>query len=182
MNRIEKLVEKYTDHITTPWPKRGAGIQRVLFVVYNKNDELRLRAYIPEFEIRTKQAGYHWLPCDLTNSFPEWLSQHRYREKYFAKPELLDGYDHGVIEEFTEDLTEMMAGVLEKADERTVVALSGVGSLFGVSSVSTVVEKVASKVFGRLVVFFPGEVENNNYRLLDARDGWNYLAVNITAS
>jgi hypothetical protein len=33
---------------------------------------------------------------------------------------------------------------------------------------------------GRVVVFFPGEYENSNYRLLDARDGWNYLAVPIT--
>jgi hypothetical protein len=33
---------------------------------------------------------------------------------------------------------------------------------------------------GRLVVFFPGQFERNNYRLLDARDGWNYLAVPIT--
>jgi hypothetical protein len=27
---------------------------------------------------------------------------------------------------------------------------------------------------GRLVVFFPGHLERSNYRLLDARDGWNY--------
>ena len=35
---------------------------------------------------------------------------------------------------------------------------------------------------GRLLVFFPGVYEQNNYRLLDARDGWNYLAFPITAS
>ena len=35
-------------------------------------------------------------------------------------------------------------------------------------------------VRGRMVVFFPGEYVDNNYRLLDARDGWNYLAVPIT--
>jgi hypothetical protein len=182
MNRIEKLVEKYTEHISTPWPKRGAGIQRVLFVVYNPHEELRLRVYLPEFELRTKQAGYHWRLEDLTNSFPEWLSAHRYKEKYFARPQLMDGYQHGVIEEFTEDLTEQIADTLDQADDKTVFALSGVGTLFGVSSVSTVVEKLAPKVYGRLVVFFPGQVENNNYRLLDARDGWNYLAVNITAA
>ena len=34
---------------------------------------------------------------------------------------------------------------------------------------------------GRLVVFFPGSYEDNNYRLLDAYDGWGYLAVPITA-
>ena len=33
---------------------------------------------------------------------------------------------------------------------------------------------------GRLALFFPGDVDNNNYRLLDARDGWNYLAIPIT--
>ena len=33
---------------------------------------------------------------------------------------------------------------------------------------------------GRLVVFFPGQYEQNNYRLLDARDGWNYMAVPIS--
>ena len=38
----------------------------------------------------------------------------------------------------------------------------------------------AGTYFGRLVVFFPGQFEQNNYRLLDARDGWNYLAVPIT--
>jgi hypothetical protein len=35
-------------------------------------------------------------------------------------------------------------------------------------------------VRGRLVGFFPGQYEQNNYRLLDARDGWNYLAVPIS--
>jgi len=29
-------------------------------------------------------------------------------------------------------------------------------------------------------VFFPGQLEQNNYRLLDARDGWNYMAVPIS--
>jgi len=35
-------------------------------------------------------------------------------------------------------------------------------------------------VHGRLVVFFPGSFEDNNYRLLDGYDGWNYLATPIT--
>ena len=181
MNRIDKLVERYAEHISTPWSTKGAGIQRVLFVVYNKKDELRLRAYIPEFEIRTNRAGYNWLFYDLTNAFPAWMAAQKYREKYFAKPELLTGYDSGVIDDFTEYITEKTNNLLEQADHNTVAALSGVGSLFGLSSVSVLVENVASNVYGRLVVFFPGEVENNNYRLLDARDGWNYLAVNITA-
>jgi len=31
------------------------------------------------------------------------------------------------------------------------------------------------------LVFFPGERDGSNYRLLDARDGWNYLATPIAA-
>jgi hypothetical protein len=30
-------------------------------------------------------------------------------------------------------------------------------------------------------VFFPGSREGNVYKLLDAREGWNYLATPITA-
>ena len=62
-----------------------------------------------------------------------------------------------------------------------MVAVSGVGSLFGLSKVKDVVDAFAPRVSGRLLVFFPGSFENNNYRLLDGYDGWNYLAVPITA-
>jgi len=71
-------------------------------------------------------------------------------------------------------LTEKSAG------SNTVVALKGVGSLFGFLKVKDVVDKLAPLVSGRLLVFFPGTYENNNYRLLDGYDGWNYLAVPIT--
>jgi hypothetical protein len=50
--------------------------------------------------------------------------------------------------------------------------------------VSTIVEGIKDTVAGRLLVFFPGEhhPENHTYRLLDARDGWNYLAVPLLAT
>jgi len=35
-------------------------------------------------------------------------------------------------------------------------------------------KEVIHDIRGRLLLFFPGEFENNNYRLLDAQDGWNY--------
>jgi len=63
----------------------------------------------------------------------------------------------------------------------TVVALKGVGSLFGFLKVKDLVDHLAPMVKGRLLIFFPGSFENNNYRLLDGYDGWNYLAVPITA-
>jgi hypothetical protein len=47
--------------------------------------------------------------------------------------------------------------------------------------VSALIERVQDLVQGRMLVFFPGEVDGNSYRLLGARDGWNYLATPITA-
>jgi len=80
-------------------------------------------------------------------------------------------------------VTDDFAACLEKnrTDQNSVVALKGVGSLFGFLKVKEVVDKLAPMVKGRLLVFFPGSYDNNNYRLLDGYDGWNYLAVPITA-
>jgi hypothetical protein len=66
-------------------------------------------------------------------------------------------------------------------DENAVIALKGVGSLFGLLKVKDVVDRLAPLVRGKLLIFFPGSYENNNYRLLDGYDGWNYLAIPITA-
>ena len=54
------------------------------------------------------------------------------------------------------------------------------GALFGFARLSHILKMVESDIKGRLVVFFPGHLERSNYRLLDARDGWNYMAVPIT--
>jgi hypothetical protein len=66
-------------------------------------------------------------------------------------------------------------------DEDTIVGITGAGSLFGLGPVrlSKVVEEVESLIRGRLLVFFPGERDGHNYRLLEARDGWSYLALAI---
>ena len=42
-------------------------------------------------------------------------------------------------------------------------------------------EKMLAQLRGELSSFVcEGQYEQNNYRLLDARDGWNYLAVPIS--
>jgi hypothetical protein len=71
---------------------------------------------------------------------------------------------------------------LASSDSNTVVAISGVASLFGFMKVSRLMQMMEDNIPGRLLVFFPGSYENNVYRLLDARDGWNYHAVPITAA
>lgn len=183
-SKLTKLANAYRNHLSVPWQAGLAAIQRVIFAVYDKDDELRLRANLTEFELATQQAGKHWLLLDLTNSFPLWMAKQEYREAYFESPEDLAGYQAGELTEFVADLTESLkAKITSEAGSETVVALLGVGALFGLARVSSVVEGIKDSVEGRLLVFFPGEhhPENHTYRLLDARDGWNYLAVPLLA-
>lgn len=178
-NKLKRLADNFSSHIQVPWRNDAAALQRVIFCVYDEADELRLRARIDEFELATKEARREWHLFDLTNTFAEWLSTQRYAESYFKKPEfiatVLPKYQKHIVTSFEKFLAD------NQADENAVVALQGVGSLFGLTKVKGVVDQLAPKVRGRLVVFFPGSYENNNYRLLDAYDGWGYLAVPITA-
>lgn len=179
MSRIKRLIHAYTKYISVPWRDDAAAAQRVIFCVYNENEELRLRAKIDEFEIATRQSGHDWAVFDLTHTFALWLASQRYAQSYFQKPHLLSTllpkYLAFITEEFETFLQEKGAG------EESVVAVKGVASLFGFLKVKEVVDKLAPMVKGRLLIFFPGSHENNNYRLLDGYDGWNYLAVPITA-
>lgn len=179
MSRIKRLNRNYKRFIEIPWRDDAAAAQRVIFCVYNQSDELRLRAKIDEFEISTRDAGHGWWLFDLTDTFAEWLDGQRYKESYFQKPHLLSP----LLPKYLVYIKSQFAAFLEAgaADADSVVALKGVGSLFGLLKVKAVVEQLAPMVPGRLLVFFPGSFEDNNYRLLDGYDGWNYLAVPITA-
>jgi hypothetical protein len=55
-------------------------------------------------------------------------------------------------------------------------------SLFDFMRVSSLIDRVEDSVRGRLLVFFPGEYQRNIYRFMDARDGFNYMAVPITST
>jgi len=66
-------------------------------------------------------------------------------------------------------------------DENTLVVIKDVSSLFGFVRLSTVLDGVTNSFKGRLLVLFPGEFDKNQFRLLDARDGWSYLARPILA-
>lgn len=179
MSRVKQLVQSYSSHIAVPWRSDAAAAQRVIFCVYNENEELRLRAKVDEFELVTRQAGHTWALFDLTDSFANWLAPQRYAKSYYEKPHLLSPLLPRFLTHITEEFTNFLEA--KQVGEDSVVALKGVGSLFGFLKVKEVVDKLAPLVKGRLLVFFPGSYENNNYRLLDGYDGWNYLAVPITA-
>ena len=178
MSRMRRLANAYARYIEIPWQQNAAAAQRVLFGIYSEEDELRLRAHIGEFEVLTRQAGHGWLFYDLTDSFAVWLAtQRRYATKYFDDPALLVT----LMPRYRLYIRDDFARALQGADANTVVAVQGAGALYGFLKVREVVDDMAPLVAGRLLVFFPGTYENNNYRLLDAYDGWNYLAVPITA-
>ena len=179
MARIEELVSSYKAHVSAPWQRNLAGPQKMIFVVYPKVDERRLRARLGLFEIATKDVGHNWLIFDFTTTFAHWMGATDYRDAYFEEPadlaiKLETDFLHYAAAQLRSVLTDT------KADEDSVVAAYGVASLYGFTKVSLVLKEVEQHIRGRLVLFFPGEFENNNYRLLDARDGWNYLAVPIT--
>ena len=60
MSRIDDLAEQYDRHISAPWQRNLAGVQRIIFVVYPKEDERRMLVKLKEFEHRTKNAGHGW--------------------------------------------------------------------------------------------------------------------------
>lgn len=174
MSQIEKLAKVYERHVGVPWQRTMAGAQRVMLAVYPKEKERLLRARVGEFEEATRRTGHEWTLVDATPWFAEWMGAHEYREAYFEEPELLG------MGEFREVVESRLQKALETAGDDTVVALLGIASLYGFLSVSELIRAVESSIRGRLLVFFPGTKNDNNYRLLDARDGWNYLAQPIT--
>lgn len=179
MSEVQNLLDAYVSFVRPPWPVRLAAQQRVWCAVYDPTDERRLRLRLGDFEHATRQAGHGWLHLDLTPTFADWLGKQKYRDAYFEEPDDLDL----ALDGFVTFLEEKIVAAQEEAQigAQDVVALSGVASLFGLVSASKLIETVAPKISGRLLVFFPGRYENANYRLLDARDGWNYHAVPITS-
>lgn len=177
-NRLSRLIKSYANFISIPWMKGLADEQRVLFAVYHKEDELKLRVRIEEFRLATESAGHPWLELDITRLFPEWMAQQKYREDYFENPDDLKSKYKVFVRQSVEMLAER---IQNEANENTLVALVGCGTLFGFASVSDFVKQLSAHVSGRLLVLFPGEYVDNTYRLLDARDGWGYQATAITA-
>ena len=179
MGRIEQLVENYGRFAALPWEQNLAGAQRVWFAVYDKTDLRRLHIRLGEFELATQSAKHGWRLVDVAGAFAEWMAAEDYREDYFKAPDDLEMAMSGFLDFVSARVKSALDD--EAADANTVVAVHGVANLFGLIKVSDLMGAVDSSIRGRLLVFFPGKHENNNYRLLDARDGWNYLAVPITA-
>ncbi len=182
MSKIDVLCRNYQRICGLPWDRNVAGPQRVWLAVYDKEDERKLRLRIGRFEEATRALGCSWHHLDLTDAFARWLGSPPYADfadSYFAAPTKLP---QSALAHFKKTVAGSLRDAFRSLEfpDRTVVAVSGVASLFGFVRISEVLPLVDGHIPGRLLVFFPGVYENNNYRLLDARDGWNYHAVPIT--
>lgn len=179
MNAIDRLIANYQRQVALPWTQSLAGKQRVWFAVYPPSEERRLRARVQHFETATLEAKHGWQLLDLTALLPEWLGVHEYRDTIFAEPRYFTV--GGEVEELAIERVRR-ACCAEDAGANDVVAILGVGSLFDFIRVSRVLDAVEAGIRGRLLVFFPGEHQRNTYRFMNARDGFNYMAVPITST
>jgi len=177
---VDDLILSYRKFVALPWQENLAPAQRAWMAVYPPEQERRIRLHLPDFEAATKQLQHPWGEIDITTSFETWMASHEYRDSYFEDPDLLAT----ALPAFFDHLVAHVRAALQKQSAKDgVVGLVGAGTLFGLGDavkVSALLNAVNDTVAGRLLVFFPGEHEGNSYRLLDARDGWNYLAIPIT--
>jgi len=179
MNLIDRLLANYSSQVKFPWSTNTSGKQRVWFAVYPPGEERRVRSRLPQFEALTLEAKHDWLEVDLTRLLPEWFASHEYREGIFNEPEYFSAnseLENLAVQRVRDACTQ------DAANESSVVAVIGLSSLFDYMRVSSLIESVEDSVRGRLLVLFPGEFSGSVYRFMDARDGFNYMAVPITST
>ena len=179
MSAIDRLLANYARQVRLPWAAHTSGKQRIWFAVYPPFEERRVRARLPQFEALTLEASHGWSTVDLTGLLPEWIANHEYRDAIFAEPEQFSA--NSELEDLAIERVRH-ACANEDADAASVVAITGLATLFDFMRVSKLIERVEDTVRGRLLVLFPGEFAGNVYRFMDARDGFNYMAVPITST
>ena len=177
--RIDLLVEVFEKVVKEPWSASLAGPQRIWFLVYDPAEQRKVELRLGDFETAALRAGKKWKCISLKHCFPSWMANHEYKEIYFSNPEyIVDQLEA----EFIPFAIEFLKNELKKIDqdEDTLIALKDVSAIFGFARLSEILKSCDKDFKGRLLIFFPGEFEHNHYRLMDARDGWDYLARPIT--
>lgn len=173
MSRVSDLVDAYAAELSLPWRSGLSGGERVWMLVYPPDMERTVRAAIPRLELVTGQGGHGWTLIDITDELGHWLASHRHAEAFFEEPSDLT---LAIIDQFETELVTKIREQLSEAPKDNVVALVGIGSIFPFLRASSVIKAVDDEVRGRLLVLFPGlhHPETHSFRLLDARDGFNY--------
>lgn len=138
---------------------------------------------IGEFELATTEAGHPWVHLDLHGRFAKWVASvdEAERAQWFANPVVIDTYaDHEWKELLADELCQELAPIA--SPERTILALTGLMDLYDFVHVAPLIAAIGKAFPGFLLMFFPGEREGNNYRFLNVRPGWDYLAIPILSN
>lgn len=175
MSRVSGFVDAYAAELGLPWRPGLSGGERVWMLVYPPDMERSMRAALPKLELATRQAGHGWTAIDITDELGAWLAAHRYAEAFFEEP---SDFTSAIIDKFEAELVSKIRDQLATAPEDNVVVLVGIGSIFPFLRASSVIKAIDDEISGRLLVLFPGlhDPETHSFRLLDARDGFNYRA------
>jgi hypothetical protein len=177
--RIELLLEAFDKVVKEPWSTILSGSERTWFLVYDPAEQRKVDLSMVDFETTTINVGKKWRSISLKPCFPTWMANHEYRDAFFESPEyIVDQLEAEFIPYAIQYLKEKLSQTDQ--DELTLIAVTDVSSIFGFARLSELLNSCDQHIKGRLLIFFPGEFEHNQYRLLDARDGWNYLARPIT--
>ena len=174
MSKIDQLLQKFQRIIKEPWPTGLSGQEKIWFLIFDPIDLRKMEFKLGEFEIATKNANRDWHLISLKTKFSYWLSKHDYKVSFFEDPEYLSDALQDDFKNYLED--SIIADLDSNNNENTLIVLNDVSAIFGFIKLSEIVNAISNKIQGRLMILFPGEFTNNQYRLMDARDGWDYLA------
>ena len=174
-SKIDQLLTAFEKVVNEPWSNTLSGQERIWFLVYDPAEQRKVDLRTGDFETATIKAGKKWKSISLKLCFPRWMTNHEYRDDYFSNPEyIVDQLEAEFIPFAIRFLKDEL--IKTNSDRDTLIAIKDVSSLFGFVRLSEILKSCDKDFNGRLLIFFPGEFEHNQYRLLDARDGWDYLA------
>jgi len=180
VSKTDQLLSAFELVVNEPWSTSLSGQERVWFLVYDPAEQRKVELRLGDFETATIKAGKKWVNISLKKCFPIWMTNHEYKEEYFNDPETLVDQLEAEFKQFAIDF---LIKEIENqgSDDTTLIAIRDISSLFGFNRMSDVLNGCSNAFKGRMLILFPGEFDKNHYRLLDARDGWSYLARPITA-
>lgn len=175
MSRVSDLIDAYTAELNLPWRSGLSGGERVWMLVYPPDLERGIRAALPKLELATSQSGHGWAVIDISDELGIWIASHKYAEAFYEEPR---DFTAAIIDKFEAELVNKIHAQIVQAPDDSVVALVGIASMFPYLRASGLITRIHNQVNGRLLVLFPGlhDPDTHSFRLLDARDGFNYRA------
>lgn len=175
MNAFDEILTAYRKQVELPWASDTPPAGRVWIIWYDKTLQRRFTGQIEALKQATLTAGHGWRYINLSPQFGKWIAKHEFFENLVAQPKEL----RGLLPDFEEVIISAIKNELKNCSKNDVLTIDGCGSLFGLVRVSTLISKISDEIPGRLLIGFPGKHTMGVYRLLDARDGWNYHAIPI---